>query len=408
MKKIFSILICLCLTYNYSQAQIDSIKPYTAFLDKSHLTSTEYIISLFDKYDIVIFCERWHDELTQYELLVNVLSDKRFINKVGHIFTEMGGGNFDTRINTYLHKTNLSQKQSAQAAIEIQRDATWYPLWGRYNYHYLLTSLYNINKPLKKSEKLSLHPTDMSLNWNEVLTKDDVKKKIFDNMLLRDSIMAHNIIKVINSVKQSKENRQKFFIILNAGHSTPAEYSIPSQKNLGTIFKIKSAAKWLAEYYPNMLANVAVNMATIPRNFNINQISSVPFLNGKWDAAFYNEKLNDVGFDIKGSPLEGRLSELFPLSDTTLTYDQVYTGYVFYKHFPQQEFVNGVPGLIDNEYANELYRRNQVFYEEDKSPKEVVIKGYYWWYNTKRTELDENLISHWETIMHWLKKNDRK
>lgn len=76
---------------------------------------------------------------------------------------EMGGSNYDDEINKYLFSKNLSLEQSNNKALEIQRNAMWYPLWERYNYHFLLTTLYEINKPLPEQKKIKLHPTDLAI-----------------------------------------------------------------------------------------------------------------------------------------------------------------------------------------------------------------------------------------------------
>lgn len=146
MKNLFFTLILATSSFFTAKAQIivpNSIATYVSFVEKQELSANDYIISLFDRYDIVVFCERTHDELTQYDLLVDLFSDSRFYNQVGDIFMEMGGSNFDDEINNYLLSDNWSQEQSSNKALSIQRNAKWYPLWERYNYHFLLTSLYD-------------------------------------------------------------------------------------------------------------------------------------------------------------------------------------------------------------------------------------------------------------------------
>ena len=56
----------------------------------------------------------------------------------------------------YLLSPNLTPEQSNQKALELQRDATWYPIWEHYNYHFLLTSLYEVNKALPENKKIKL------------------------------------------------------------------------------------------------------------------------------------------------------------------------------------------------------------------------------------------------------------
>ncbi len=138
--KTYLLLIILFVSVSLT-AQHQEIKPYVEFLKTQNTSAKDYLISLFDRYDIVIFSERNHEEHTQYELVREVFADPRFIEKSGHIFMEMGGSNYDKPINDYLHAKNLSEDESRRRAIHIQRNSTWYPVWQRYNYHHLLTGL---------------------------------------------------------------------------------------------------------------------------------------------------------------------------------------------------------------------------------------------------------------------------
>lgn len=144
--KQFIILLFLAINTLVIRAQPNPPGPIAQcvhFLESQNVSAKEYIISLFDRYDIFVFCERTHDEMTQYELLMDIMADKRFQDQVGDVFMEIGGSNFDTSINNYLFTENLTKEKSIQRSLEIQRDMCWYPLWARYNYHFLLTSLYN-------------------------------------------------------------------------------------------------------------------------------------------------------------------------------------------------------------------------------------------------------------------------
>lgn len=248
-----------CFSFNTLNAQHDSIKTYVQFLEKPHLSAKDYIISLYDNYDIVIFCERLHVEFTQYELLVDLFADSRFQNQVGHIYMEMGGSNWDKPMNDYLHAEKLRQEESIKRALYIQQNAMWYPLWARYNYHYLLTNLYEINSKLPKNQKLSLHPTDIAVDWSRIITAEDVQKNItgIDVQNRRDSTMAANFTRIANEVKQKKEKRQKHFIILNSAHSLPVNYKV-----MGIVFE--PAGKLIAQNFPGKTASVLVNYESIP------------------------------------------------------------------------------------------------------------------------------------------------
>lgn len=76
--------------YNNSR----SAGAYVSFLERSHPAPVEYVLGLFDEYDIVVLCERAHPERTQWELIYSIISDEPFINQVGHVFIEYGQRNY--------------------------------------------------------------------------------------------------------------------------------------------------------------------------------------------------------------------------------------------------------------------------------------------------------------------------
>jgi hypothetical protein len=105
----------------YDQA----IGKYVRFLETQKQTPVDYIMGLFAKYDIVVLCERAHPEITQYDMICELTSDKRFQQQVGHIFTECGSvrlrpagwavGSFHTaHANRFLMTTDIVQRYPLQ------------------------------------------------------------------------------------------------------------------------------------------------------------------------------------------------------------------------------------------------------------------------------------------------------
>lgn len=398
MKKyVFLISICISLSLN---AQHSEIKPYVDFLKTQNTSAKDYLISLFDRYDIVIFSERIHLELTQYELLRSVFSDPRFQEKSGHIFMEMGGSNFDKPINDYLHADNLSEDESRKRAIDIQRNSTWYPLWQRYNYHHLLTGLYRINSGLSKDIKLSLHPTDIDVNWSKILTKEDVVKNIRnkESMLGRDSVMAVNITAKIKQLEAKGEKRQKYFVILNSAHAMKHDYNLMG-------FSVKPAGAFLSENFPGKVANVLLNSEAIGNLTSTTKLGFFPpILNGKWDAAFHRLGKDDLGFDLDKSPIADSLFQNMPLVEKGVTNRQAYTGYVYYRHYPNFVNVNGVDGLIDEEFKIELARRSAIFYKPSTISKEELYANFYNNFGRKNSTVPEFVVEYWQKVMQWNEK----
>ncbi|MGV8964266.1 MAG: hypothetical protein ACOH2V_12930 [Candidatus Saccharimonadaceae bacterium] len=57
----------------------DSIKPYVDFLKgETFLSPKEYIFKSFEEKDIIVLSERLHPEFKQYEMIVELIKDKRF------------------------------------------------------------------------------------------------------------------------------------------------------------------------------------------------------------------------------------------------------------------------------------------------------------------------------------------
>lgn len=398
MKKLLFILTLATSSLLTGKAQIivpDSITPYVSFIEKQDLSAKEYLLSLFDRYDIVVFCERTHDEFTQYELLADLFSDSRFYNQVGDIFMEMGGGNFDEEMNKYLLSENLSKEQSNNKALEIQRNAMWYPLWDRFNYHFLLTTLYEINKPLPLQKKIKLHPTDIDIHWNEIITADDIIDKIINNDVQdgRDLVMGNNIVSYIAKNDASAAKRTKHFVILNTAHATKGIYTIYGSQT-------KSAATYIFERFGDRVANVLLNFENLLNLVTTNALPETrPILKGKLDAGFEFLGFDDRGFDIKGSPLENQPFENMTMVDTTLTNEKVFVGFVFYNSFPRHEHINGVPGIVDEAFKPELERRYKLWSEVTNNyPSDKEMENY----NKIIKKSPEGLVMYWQKVMYWI------
>lgn len=400
MKRIILLLLLTGLTLKAQTTPPDSVATQVKFLENHDQSSKDYIIGLFDRYDIVIFCERTHDELTQYELLVDIMADKRFRTQVGDVFMEMGGSNFDSKINDYLFTEGLSKEENMERALQIQRNMAWYPIWERYNYHYLLTSLYNINKSLAKEQKIQLHPTDLAIDWNTITTVEEVKGKILSRAVQggRDSVMGHNIIAYIGKHDGSSAKRKKYFVILNSAHATKGTWTLGP-------YKVKSATSYIFDKYPKRTANVLINFQSLlTMSSTTEQLPETsPILNGKLDAAFEFLGINDRGFDIKGSPLEKHRFENMSMEDSILTNEEVFTGYVFYKSFPKHEHVNGIPGIIDIHFKSELLRRYKLWDQATNyNSTEEENEQYLMEVNTLRIKNPEGLQSYWQQVMYWI------
>jgi len=60
-----------------------AIGKYVQFLQQQKQTPVDYVMSLFQTYDLVVLCERSHPEVTQYDLIYELAADKRFQQQDG-------------------------------------------------------------------------------------------------------------------------------------------------------------------------------------------------------------------------------------------------------------------------------------------------------------------------------------
>jgi hypothetical protein len=318
-----------------------AINPYKSFLEGQNKSAKDYILGLFDSNDIVIICERNHGEMSQYDLITDVISDKRFIDKVGNIFTEIGVSSLNPALNIFLHTKNLAPDTVDQRIINFQRNCSFWPVWSNKNYSYLLHTLYSINNSLPSDKCISAFPSDLPFTWTGADSSDMVKLKTM--LPNRDSIMASQIIIKFNEIKRSGQKRKKALVIMNFRHAFKQEFFIDGHS-------LKNTAYFLSREYGNRVANVLLNTVGMTNNgFTLLQ-------EGKWDAAFKILDKENVGFSFNGAPFGKDSFDLWPYK-TNFTYADIFTGFAFYLPIEKHHMVEGYPGLVDQSYRNELMNR---------------------------------------------------
>ena len=165
---------------------------------------------LFEKYDIIILGERDHRDMSQYQFVSEIISDRRFIQNVGHIFTEIGATNQTERANNILGSEYESYLDFEKDLMELYRDLSSSYIWEKYNYWYLLSAIYRINTSLNDNQNLTLHFTDINFDWNNYF---DINA--YTDIYSRDSIMGCNFINEFDKILQNQdEPRKKALVIL--------------------------------------------------------------------------------------------------------------------------------------------------------------------------------------------------
>jgi hypothetical protein len=319
------------------------IETYVDYLTTQNTSAKDYILNLFEKYDIVFLCERDHAEHTQYDFIYDIVSDTRFIEQAGSVFMEVGVSNSYNLLDFFLHNPNFSDKEIEEFLLKIIRNNDFYPLWEKKNYPDFIKKLYYLNKSLAKRDQIDVYPSDIPFSWNSVSNRKQYKQFMRDTIdtEIRDSIIGVQIRNKITEIRENTEKRKKFLIILNAYHSW---------------FKPTCAAWWIKQAYPMQTSNVLIHS----RCYN-----SEDYLidDGKWDAAFSVINKSNIGFDFNGTPFGNTPFKKYSLhAETTEKMQDYFNGFVFYEPIEKHLLSWGYPNFVDENFEKEMKRRNQIYY----------------------------------------------
>jgi hypothetical protein len=146
--KLLVFLAILFLTIFQNSHSQDGINPnpldsYVSFINGIKQSPKDYILQLFDKTDIVIICERFHPEFTQYEMILDLIRDKRFIDKVGHIFTEKGSVTNNPALSRLMFA--LYSDEIEDELLKINRNLDYDYIWNKYPMYYFLKEVALLN-----------------------------------------------------------------------------------------------------------------------------------------------------------------------------------------------------------------------------------------------------------------------
>ncbi len=334
----------------YSQ----EIEPYVSFLQQQKQNPVDYIMGLFEEHDIVVLCERDHRETTQYDLIFDLVSDPRFIARVGNMFTEVGTSSLRGEVHEFLFSENLTEREIESKALSIYRNIGFHPIWEKHNSFDFLKRLYCLNDSLSAEKKVNLYFSDVPFSW-EGMTEEEYKEFV-STLPKRDRTMAKQIIDTFNEILQSGDKRKKALVIMNSAHAFNDRFTF-----VRTWFEVKgdTVGRHLFEAYPGKVANVMINFLArkgmSDRKFTMKMIQ-----NGKWDAAFEVVGNRGLGFDFAGSPFGNDSFDYIPSVARGLTYQDMFTGFVFYRPVEELRLAIGVPGLTDEGYGKVILERFRI------------------------------------------------
>jgi hypothetical protein len=331
-----------------------TIDPYVRFLRQQRQTPVDYLLDLFQRYDLVVLCERSHPEVTQYDLLYELAADPRFRRQAGHIFLENGTRTQQPAVESFLMDDTLTEPQAQALLRRIFRDFDWGGSSSRTGVYEFFRKVHRLNRPLPKDQRVHLYPSDLSFDWS--CATPESYGEMRQQLGRRDRIMADNVVEKFNEICRSG-GRGKALVIMNYRHAFP---HLRVERG-GKSKTFENMAGFLMAAYPGKVANVMLNNVRPLPGSSDNQLVMSAIQDGKWDAAFAVLGNPSTGFDFQGSPFGADEFDYFALPfPMGKKYQEVFTGYMFYKPLDEHRMAFAIPGLLDLSFADEMLKRAQI------------------------------------------------
>ncbi len=106
---------------------------YVHYMQTKGMDPKEYVFDAFKKHDVVILGERDHRDTTQYDFILDLLSDPRFAEKIGYVYTEVGVVNRTDDANQLIKGKYASHDEFYSAFVQFYRNMDYEILWEKYN-----------------------------------------------------------------------------------------------------------------------------------------------------------------------------------------------------------------------------------------------------------------------------------
>lgn len=355
-----------------------SVEEYADFLRSCPLP-LDYIFSLFEEADIVVIGERDHRDTTQYTLILDILSDPRFIRDVGYVYTEVGNVNRTDAANEFIKGDYTDQESFENAFNDYYRNENYEPLWEKYNRYQFLKGLYEINRKLTGSDKITLGLTDLSFDWNGMTREQyaDFVRLYSQSFSFRDSMMAVNFTRQYEE-QPLRNGKRKALLITSAPHAEklpeiPVMISVKNAegKMVSKRDTVRTQGYFLKRRYGNNCRILAMNFYRYKNKFT----PGLPVAlsgEGKWDAAFELTGCKPVGFN-----LDGNIFGNTPANYPGLVWEDIYDGYLFYEPFYRFVCAMGIPGVVDKPFSKELVKRTAMYeYGNDRKNKARTLRFF--------------------------------
>lgn len=289
-------------------------KEYTDFV-KQQKDAKDYVFSLFEKNDIVILCEPNHAEIKTWKFISELVTDKRFIDKVGHVFTEYGAVNQQSVLDSFINNNHKNIEKEASKVTD-------YFNTGFFNYMVNLNKC-NTNLP----DSLKIKHLFCDIDGIHDFGKYKINEFEYSH---RDSFLANVVID--NYLKFHKK-RNKCLVVTNYRHAYNLFQDVPENQ-----------AEYIFKAIPNKTANVLLNSYSMNMFFLY-----YPILHGKWDKILSDNK-KQIGFNFKNSPFGKEEFDHFVKFKKGIKYQDVFTGFIY--TYPLKDWVldQTIPYTNKHEY----------------------------------------------------------
>jgi hypothetical protein len=379
---VFVLFICVMASLVAQPIQYhpkQEIQKYVDYLSSVKTDPKDYILQLFDKYDIVILAEADHRETTQWDFIYDVVSDPRFVGKVGNMFTEYGSVYLQPQLDEFFNKD-----YDANAVLRMMRDFMPNPEgWDHNNFYNFLQKLHKLNQSLGEDTKIHLYFSDQPSAWDDFIASysespnryqvfylDDPHKGDLINP--RDRIMAMRVYtKFQNTI--IKQPRKKALVIMNTRHGFGYIKQIDDPQNHFAYIG-QNVGGYLTQWMPNQVANVMMHFAPNTGSAHLIQ-------DGKWDAAFLCANNQPIGFNFAdaNNPFGQDAFDYGQIPSSWGKYQDIFTGFVFYKPLKDQQFCTNIKGFYDDsEYIKRVvYDRVKGAYGKDADAQYEKLRAMW-------------------------------
>lgn len=353
--RILFILFWVSVTMSTSAENRLYIPQITASLK----TEAEQILELFNEKDYVVIALRDKGEITQNQLLHQIITSPFFIHNIKYIFTDKAVINQEQLINQSL---SSSKKKDL---LNICRNTTPEICCYHYNFYEFLEDIRQSNQKGFPQQKLTLIPANMRWEWEKITTPEEYEQKRKNYTVLSDSIIAGNIIRICQT-----KNIKKALILLEDQRAihfpesfkwdttfiyTNGQKQIRLDKNA-----LKSSTyDYLKNQWGNHITNVLLNNSVSPET----------------TVLFHYLPLSPIGNDtlLWKYPVVPNVYDI-----CKLTYKQTFDYYIYYNKPETFNYITGIPGIIDKTFRKEFDRRAQFI---SNKPSKTI----YPYYNRKKS-----------------------